>query len=198
MPLDDLLIMDWIKEADRIPHIVEILQNLATAQANDPSIGPLWRATAPEYYNDPHFLEALQTFDNLMGSDCTSADHSRMIDWVCQDLEMGQAPDLRGYFTAEIIDSLSQLRDPCLRTLADCARGTEFIGQVDHSSTSYDQWQRSWDRIELYLLRTYPASKSPAILQLQAKLWPMFSFQRNVYGEALKDPATLVSSDISP
>jgi hypothetical protein len=95
------------------------------------------------------------------------------------------------------VHSLTQLRDPCLQTLADCARGAEFIKPVIHSSTAYGQWQRSWDRIEKYLLKAYPASHSPAVLQLQAKLWPMFSFQRNIYDDALKDPATLVRSDFS-
>jgi Family of unknown function (DUF6535) len=194
IPLDPILITDWIKGADQIPHILEILQHLAMAQVNDTSIGPLWRGTVPNQYNDPHFLEALQTFDNLMGGNCTPDDHLKMIDWVCQDLEMAPSPDFNDYFN-ERRDYFAHLRDPCLQTLATCACGADVIRPVVNYGPYSDKSRSSWDRIEQHLLKMYPDSHSPVILQLRAKLWPMYSLQRNVYIEAMTDPATLVSSN---
>ena len=191
MPPDPTFTKDWIIGADGIPHMLEILQYLATVQAKDPNIGSLWGETVPNQYNNPHFLEILQTFDSLMNNNCTQKNHSTMIDLLCQDLERIPRPDFTGYFTRERLDSFAKLRDPCLRTLAACARGPLFI-RPPTPAEGYNQWRHSWERIVEFLLKVFPDSQACAVLQLQATLWPTYEFRSNLYLEALEKPAVLV------
>ncbi|KIM20823.1 hypothetical protein M408DRAFT_122873 [Serendipita vermifera MAFF 305830] len=186
------LTMNWITQADRIPYIRDILRHLATAQAGEPRIGPLWRTTHLQEYNNPYFVEALETFDSLMKEDCTSADHLAMISLVCQDLEQKSKPDFTGYFTRQRLESISKLADPCLQVLANCARGIEHTSPFMIPQDGDFELKDSWDRIERFLLKEYPLTTSPAALQLQASLWPTFYGQREYYRNALDDPDCLM------
>lgn len=180
--------VSWIKGADQIPHILEILSHLASAQSQITIIGPLWRATGPGQVNDPHFIEALQAFDNLMSQDCTPEDHLTMISLICQDLEFSSPPNFEGYFTPSRLAILTQIVDPCLQTIANCARGTAYMTLVTASESYNEQRTKSWDRIAKYLLKKHPMTSDPSILQLQASIWPMHHGQRELYQNALEVP----------
>lgn len=189
--------MDWVAEADRIPHIKEILGHLATAQSKDPSMGPLWRTTKAKQINDPHFVEALETFDVLMQQNCTSADHLAMISLVCQDLEIEQRPNFTNYFTLRRLESISRLSDPCLKVLANCARGIKYITSINPSEYDNDKRRDSWDRVGQFLLRQYTNNQQIPVLRLQASLWPMLYGQKWLYKRALEQPDFFVRLDLS-
>jgi hypothetical protein len=181
--------MNWIERADGLPYVMKVLQVIAVAQAADPNVGPLWRTTVPNQVNDPHFVEVLEFFDGLMDPNCPPADHRLLLDLICQDLEA----QLDGYFTQARIESLAHLNDLSLQTLANCARCVDFIRPVLAHTGSHPQRKGSWDRIELHLLNKYPMTHSPAVLELQASLWPTFSGRFKHYEEALTNPDTIVS-----
>jgi hypothetical protein len=111
--------MSWIEQASRLPYVMKALQVIAVAQAADPNVGPLWRTTVPNQVNDPHFAKVLKNFDQLMGPNCTPADHRLLVDLICQDLEAENPPQLDGYFNQARIEALAQLNDPSLQTLAN-------------------------------------------------------------------------------
>ena len=184
---------NWITQVDRLPGINEILRNLATAQSNTPDIGPLWRTTISQEINDPHFVQALETFDAIIQQGCTPADHLAMISLICQDLELDPRPDFTDYFNPQRLASLSRLNDPCLRVLADCARGVNFMTPVPVSEADSTQRRDSWDRVERFLFRQYPNTTLSPVLQLQASLWPMFYGQKELYKRALEEPTCFVS-----
>lgn len=191
--LDPAMPFDWLKQADRIPHILEILRPLADVQANDPAIGSFWqRRTLSSKAKDAHFIEALQTFDRLMNLDCMEEDHRMLVDLVCQDLELGQPSNLGGYFIPDRVDILAQLRDPCLRSLASWARGNNFMEPIISSEKYQQQRRASYDRVLLHLLRKYPAGSSATMLEQQALLWPMFPDSDEIYWEAMDKDDTFV------
>jgi hypothetical protein len=189
---DPAIIMDWINRADGIPFIAEILQILATTQASYPEVGPLWRATDQGEGRDPHFVEALLTFNRLMNADCTPSDHRTMIDLVCQDLELDRAPDLDDfYFTESRVNSLSQLGDYCLQVIAHCARDVDFPSSMFVPERYKDKYLGSLGRVADHVVRQAP---TPAALALQASLWQTHPRQSDLYQEALHKLDVFVST----
>jgi hypothetical protein len=190
---DLAIITDWIRRADGIPYIAEILQTLAITQANYPDVGPVWRATDQGEGRDPHFLEALLTFDRLMKADCTPSDHRTMIDLVCQDLELDRAPELDDfYFTESRVHSLSQLSDYCLQALAHCARDIDFPRSMFVPERYKDQRLSSLGRVADHFVRKSP---TPASLTLQASLWQTLPRQSELYLEAPQKLDVFVSTN---
>jgi len=183
--------MEWIGQADYIPHIYEIMRTLVSVQSSYPEVGPLWRATAQGEENDPHFVEALSTFDRLMGPDCSSWDHRAMVDLVCQDLELEQAPEVDDdYFTESRVYSLLQLTDPCLQALVSCVRDTVSTRPMFVSQEYMDRWPGSLGRVAEYF---YKKSQTTASLHLQATFWRLFPRQYDLYRDALQSPDIFVS-----
>jgi hypothetical protein len=187
------IMLDWIKNADSIPHIVEILLHLATAQKNDPTLGPLWRSTVPNEVNDPHFVDALQTLDRLMGMDCTGDDHCGLVNIMFQDLELEPHPNFDHYFTPSRLDALALLKDPCLQIIAGCARGPDFVNHVQVSEAYREARRDSLNRVAEYVYEKFSTHDSPAALQLQASLWPMRRKQSRLCQKAMDDTIVFVS-----
>ena len=190
IPVD--VVSDWIRNAESVPHILEILRHLAQAQEGHPTIGPLWRTTAHDEAKDLHFVEALQTFDRLMGTDCTDDDHWMLVNLVCQDLESEPFADFDHYFTPNRLESLALLKDDCLRVLVDCARGSEFLRPVFVPKPYGDARRKSLGRVAKYVHKRF-STISPTVLEFQASLWPMTSPERSLLDEAMQDAATFVS-----
>jgi hypothetical protein len=190
------IISDWIRNAESVPHILEILRHLAQAQESNPAIGPLWRSIAHEVM-DPHFVEALQCFDRLMGMDCAEDDHYVLVNLVCQDLEMEPFVDLDHYFTSGRVESLALLKDDCLRILVMCARGPEFLSPVCVPEAYGKSRRESLARVAEYVCKRVSSVDSPAALQLQASLWPM-ALETDLYANILLDGPRFVSSYQAP
>jgi hypothetical protein len=190
---DPVIIVNWLQSAELHPHIMEILRHLVNAQAGDPSVGSLWRTTATNGVNDPHFVEALQMFDRLMTDECSASDHCMMVRLVCQELESEDSPSFEDYFTLQRLNAIHQLHDPCLRLLANCARGSKFLDSVVLAEDYHTRRKDSLDLIEGYLLTSYPEGDSSETLELKAALWPTFSGQGNLYSKALERPSLFVS-----
>lgn len=189
------IITDWINRADEIPYITEILQILATTQAGYPDVGPLWRAMDQGENRDPHLVEALLTFDRMMGSDCTESDHLTMVNLVCQDLELEQAPELDDfYFTESRVYSLSQLNDHCLRALAYCARDVDIPTSMFLPEGYINQRPSSLARVADHVFRKTP---TPAAVPLQASFWLTLPRQTDLYSEAPRKLDVFVSSIFS-
>jgi hypothetical protein len=189
---DPAIIMDWISRADGISFIAEILQILANTQASYPDVGPLWRAMDPGEGRDPHFVEALLTFDRLMQAECTPSDHRTMIDLVCQDLELDHAPDLSDfYFTESRVNSLSQLSDYCLQAIAHCARDVDFARSMFVPEEYKNQRINSLGRVADHVFKKTP---TPAALTLQASFWLTLPRQYNLYQEAPQKLDVFVST----
>jgi hypothetical protein len=185
---------DWIRNAESVPHILEILRHLAEAQRSDPAVGPLWRTTHDhDKAKDPHFVEALQTFDRLMGMDCTDGDHFLLVNLVCQDLELEPLADFDHYFTPSRLESLSLLKDHCLRILVICARGPDFLSPLAVPRAYSEARGKSFDRVAKYLYNRFSSINSPAVLQLHASLWPMTSPKTNLCNNAMQDTMIFVS-----
>lgn len=186
--------INWTRQADQIPHILEILGRLARFRAGGFTNVPLWRGYAFNQTNDPHFVETVQSFDCLMASGCTEKDHCLLVDLICQDLELENAPDFEGYFNPDRLRSLSQLKDPCLQTLANCARGQDFMEPINPIADYQSRFRASYSRIFQHLQTKYPASTSSTILESQASLWPAFSESDTFYIEAIAQQDKLVRS----
>jgi hypothetical protein len=190
---DPAIIMDWISRVDGLPYIAEILQTLAITQTNYPEVGPLWRATDQGEGRDPHFVEALLTFDRLMGAECTPSDHRTMIDLVCQDLELDRSPELDDfYFTESRVYSLSQLSDYCLQALAHCARDVDFPRSMSVPEEYKDQRLSSLGRVADHVFRKTP---TPAALTLQASFWLTLPRKNELYQEASQKLDVFVSTE---
>jgi hypothetical protein len=189
---------DWITNAESVPHILEILRHLAEAQRIDPAVGPLWRTTVNDEVKDPHFIEALQTFDQLMGMDCTDDDHCMLVNLVCQDLELEPNPDFDHYFTPSRLDTLALLKDHCLRVLVTCARGPDFLSPVTVPEAYGEPRRESLKRVTKFVYKRFSAIDSPAALQLQASLWPMALettvLEEGIYHNAMQDTKNFVGS----
>lgn len=183
--------MDWVKRADQIPDIMEILHHLAKAQDDDPTIGPLWRSTLSNTYNDSRLMDALHTFDRLIEPDCARAGHLALINLVCHELESEHPPDFDSYFNSHRVKVLNLLRDSCLRTLAHCARGIDFMQPMETSLEYRQFYHNSFVRIGQYILRKYPNTNIPNILELQASLWP-FAELDSICMNAMQNPDIFV------
>jgi hypothetical protein len=191
LPVD--IMSDWIRNAESVPNILEILRHLAEAQRRNPAIGPLWRTTANDKVVDPHFVEALQTLDQLMSMGCTDHDHCMLVNLVCQDLELEPYVNFDHYFTPSRLESLDFLKDHCLRVLVGCARGPEFLSLVAVSK-AYDEAPRvSLYRVVKFIYKRFSSIDSPAALQLQASLWPIACRDTSLCETAMQDAITLVS-----
>jgi hypothetical protein len=182
---------DWLRNAEFVPHILEILRHLAEAQSNDAAAGPLWRTTAPD--EDPHFVEALQTFDRLMGMDCTDDDHRLLVNLVCQDLELEPYANFDRYFTPNRLESLALLKDHCLRILVTCARGPDFLSPVAVPEAYSNARGNSLARVAEYVYKRFSSINSPPTLQLLASLWPMTSLETSLLENAMQDTVVFVS-----
>jgi Family of unknown function (DUF6535) len=191
LPMD--IMSDWIKNAESVPHILEILGHLAEAQGDDPAIGPLWRTTAHDEVNDPHFVEAMQTFDRLMGIDCTDDDHCLLVNLVCQDLELEPYANFDHYFTPSRLESLALLKDHCLRILVTIARGPNFLSPVAIPRAYGEARRGSLDRVVKILYQRFPSVNWQPALELHASLWPMTSRETSRCGEAMQDAVVFVS-----
>jgi hypothetical protein len=194
LALDRKLAMNWIEQADKIPDILEILRYLSTVQTTDDQISCVWRRELSEDVENICFVEALRTFDRLMGPNCTPSDHLMLIDLVCRELQAKPAPNFKDYFTSIRVDSLSQLKDHCLQALACCAREIEFVTPFCVSEDYNGQQTASLNRIQEYLLAQYPVTDVATVLEAQAFLWPVFSGALDRYRKARERPDVFVSS----
>jgi hypothetical protein len=188
------LVMGWIWRCQYIAYIHEILGHLGAAQAEEPKIGPLWRAIPPQEGDDPLLAEALYTFDSLIRRDVTPEQHCKLIDLICQDLALGPPEAFKGCFTDDNLKWISRhLHDPCLRLLG------QFYARLGGDSfylSSRDidgPLKESWARIATYFMTHPERTSSPSILRLQGALWPVIPNRREFCLLALKDSEVLVS-----
>jgi hypothetical protein len=196
---NESILMGWIKTSNKIPRIHDILHCLCLAQLAEPKIvGPLWRASQADA--NPHLMEALQAFDDLITSDekptalgtKTSTQHYTLVDLLCRDLEMGQPEMFKKSFTGHHLKQIEALDDPCLQLLAKSV-GVLRNEPVDLTFVeSEGPLKESWARIAKYLMEHYKDTNSVAILQMQASLWDLFHSKDEHYNRALKDPKVLV------
>jgi hypothetical protein len=188
-------VMTWIKNANQISHIQEILEHLAAAQADQPDIGPLWRVKAPFSDADPHLFEALITFHLLITRDISLTSHRTLIHLLCRDIELGPLETFTSYLTISRLEYAEGIPDPCLRFLAQYVRGMG-TRSPDHPLVEIkDPWKDSWARVATHLIEYHEGTHSQFILPLQASLWPALPDTGNTICErALREPNVLVSS----
>lgn len=192
-PLQSSTVTDWIQYADRIPNIIEILQQLSMAQAEQPDeIGPLWRATNwEEDENDPHFTDAVCSFDRLMGLNCSPEDHLTMVNIVCQDLELEQKPEFEEYFTAYRVYEVTRINDYCLRALSYHAQGLDYEELV-HLNPEYSQrWKASVERVKEHVRKMERAKYRPGPTR---RTWISLSASPYMASASLKLPSDTRSS----
>lgn len=188
--LDLPILRNWIEGSEVIPDLLEILQHMAIAQGEDPSIGPLWWFTSA----DPNFIEALIVIDKLISEEVTSEQHYMMITLLCQDLELSSQYELISYFTLERLRVVDKLVDPCLRLLASALAGLENVVYYVSYPDFMGSRKKSWRRIAEHLLSQYSRYISPAMLQLKASLWPQLAILDNDFvQQASREPRLLVS-----
>jgi len=190
------IVKRWIEDSDEIRHILEILHHLATVQAEQPDIGPLWRVPAPRTESDPLLAEALKSFDWLMRKGVTPVQHYMLVDMVCRDIELGPPEAFDGYFNKYLLQDLDRLRDPCLRILGKCTGRSESdlvyfpFAEVIKSSPL----EASWVRLATHVMANYAETDSPSIQELQAAMWPMIpNHTGDLCRQAVREPQVLVS-----
>ena len=186
-------IMTWIKNSDEIDHIEEILEHLAIAQNVQPSIGPLWRVTAPSADVDPHFVEAIEAFDYIMGRRPSPARHQKLIELLCRDIELGPLETFTSHLTISRLGYIGT-GDPCLTFLAQYVEGMGKRSQSIPFVKIEDPWRESWAIIATHLLKCHEGTDSQFILALQASLWHVLPDAGSAICErALMEPKILVS-----
>ncbi|KIM32062.1 hypothetical protein M408DRAFT_213117 [Serendipita vermifera MAFF 305830] len=164
-PLHPSNVIDWLNNADSIPHIIGIIRNLAAAQTEEPEVGSLWRATGPGEGSDPQFVDILQLFNRLMGPECTPEDHLTMVNALCQDLELEQPPEFEGYFTPRKLRSIAWVHDKCLQVLARHAQGFA-VQNLDNLDEEYSrQWGGSVERLKQHIQRVKLRARPPVTVR---------------------------------
>jgi Family of unknown function (DUF6535) len=187
-------IMTWIKSSHKISHIGEILEHLAVAQNDEPSIGPLWRVTALTDA-DPHIIEAMLAFLRLSSNDISPARHRALIQLLCRDIELGPPETFTGHPTTSRLGRITGAHDPCLRFLA------QYVGGMGKRSSDHPlmevkgPWKDSWAVIAKHMVHHHERTNSQFILRLQASLWPALPDSgTGICEHALEKPEMLVSS----
>ena len=186
---DKAMIMEWIKGVYSVPHLVRILGYLSTAQAETPKIGPLWRVGNAQGDNEPHFVEALDTFDSLIFDGVTASQHCMLVGLVCHDIESLPVGSFKDYFNNARLRVLSQINDPCLQILGNYMGGLDISNiclEVDFTG----RLKNSWARLADHFLRCRNNIDSESTI---ASLWSAIPNQANrLYTQALSDPNMLV------
>lgn len=183
--IDDGTLASWIKDADTIPGIHEILHHLVTAQAKRPSEVLLLTFPDSQGRNDL-LLEAFKTFDRLSTTGVSPSQHRTIIDLVCQHLEISQPPASKDYFVTNDV-----LKNPCLRVIVSC------LGRWDGEYSDLDITQNTelmkdpWDRVAMYLMKHQSQAGSPKAVQVQALLWPVIPNRKLLCQEAMENCETL-------
>jgi hypothetical protein len=116
--MDSMKGLTWFLASSKFSEIY-----VHSAQAEDPDIGPLWRAMTPGDTNSPHFVDALEAFDPLMCHDCAPDDHLTMVNPARRDLALQPVPNFEEYLASTRLRSLDQIKDPFLQALANYAGG---------------------------------------------------------------------------
>jgi hypothetical protein len=120
-----------------------------------------------------------------------------LVNLVCQDLEMEPFADFDHYFTPSRLESLTLLKDDCLRILATGARGPDFLRAVTVPKAYGETRRKSLNRVATFVYKRFSSVNSQAALQLQASLWPMAQGTwpgRGLYHNAMQDTKIFVSS----
>ena len=168
----------WIHHIEEVPKIHEILAHLSYAQATGSNLGPLWRGSSKEM-DKGRLVEALEVFDRLLRTECTSEEHLAIIEILCRDLN---AIDLRGSGNPQEghvwKQSVERIKDSCLRMIG--CRTLEIDISEDHFPTGdyINTWQSSWSRTKEYIFDDLSHEVPASFWQLRALLWQSISQTR--------------------
>jgi hypothetical protein len=183
------ILLKWVDNMVFVPHIREILEHLALAQAEQPDIGSLWRDAAAQASMSIYGLSStLKRFNSITLMDVTPEQHLALIDLACRDIERCPPGMVGDDISTEGRLLIQALTDPCLRFMTKFTMGAQVEFVKDATSS-----KESWTRIAKYLMDRYEGTDTPTILKLQASAW-FLAPEDILCLKALREPQALVSA----
>jgi hypothetical protein len=213
---------NWVVHLIHHPHIHMILRAVSSAQDRNINLSVLWEfvatdeeveealalATAEDREalagyirserENPHLVETLQAFDDLILRGCDSDQRSAMIKLVCVHLQGRSLSTHPGYLTLSRRMTLQNVRDPCIRLIGLISVG--MYAELDNPFISFMKIPgNARDRLTVYLLDERIPANDLIIQRLKMRLWNQFTITKtdDKVNGALKDLETLVGFSFS-
>jgi hypothetical protein len=209
---------NWVVHLIDHPHIHIILRAVSSAQDRNINLSVLWefvatneeveealalataedRKALAQYIRleraDPHLVETLQAFYNLILRGCDEDQRSAIIKLVCVHLQGRNLLMHPGYLTPLRKVDLQNIKDPCIRLIGLISVG--MYAELDDPFINFMKIpENATDRFAIYLLDERIPANNTIIQRLKMRLWNQFTRTKtdDKINGALKDLEILVS-----